>query len=781
MQSTNIAARLPILAIHSLFFTLAFMTAFPPELKNLRATLRTGQQLMADWNGGELAVSAVPGAGKSTGMAVASAIAIAKYKLHRNQQLVIVTFTRSAASNIRKRVRDILQTMHLPQSAFTVNTLHGLAFSIASSQPTLSGLGSSTVQIISEPQKQRLIRQATTQWLKDNPQLYEQLVMGRGFDGEDTERMRRQTVLRTDVLPGLAKEAIAAAKSSSLTPDDLLYSDAGDILLVAAGLYAAYDRLLRAQGAIDYDDMILGALRVLENPSVRSFWQERIFAVFEDEAQDSSPLQTKLLEILAENSPEANRADSTEPIAPDRLSINNLIRVGDPNQAINSTFTTADPRFFNEFCDRCELKGRLVELDRAGRSTMPAIAAANFVLEWVNQSQYAKLEKPFRFQTIHPVESDDPQIDANPVALGKGVEIQFPQDIEQTAQLIGERAKQLFESNPNLSMAVLVRQHNQGKFICESLREWSKTNEIPIYDVEQSDRRSRVPSDMLAILQFIDRPHSPDNLKSTLAVLAERQIIKPQDLNALASAPEQFLYPTILDPELSAIALAAQAKCIGLLRAKLELPLYNLIPFMAMTLDYDQGELATADKLCDRLNQQLVGNYTMASAIEALQEIVLSENFEAVEEENLEGRYMKPGQITVISLHKAKGLDWDVVFMPFLHERIIPGKLFLPESVKFLGDYTYPEVARAQIRAFIHNEPIPEPAIAWEQCQMLKQAEEFRLLYVGMTRAKRLLALSACSSVPFNWNNLDSSIENAPACPAISALVQKFPQFVVPV
>ncbi len=761
------------------------MTAYTPELENLRATLRTGQQLMADWNGGELAVSAVPGAGKSTGMAVAGAIAIAKYKLHRNQQLVIVTFTRSAASNIRKRVRDILQTMRLPQSAFTVNTLHGLAFSIASSQPALSGLGSSTVQIISEPQKLRLIRQATTLWLKDNPQLYEQLVMGRGFDGEDTERMRRQTVLRTDVLPSLAKEAIAAAKSSRLTPDDLLYSDTGDILTVAAGLYAAYDRLLRAQGAIDYDDMILGALRVLENPSVRSFWQERIFAVFEDEAQDSSPLQTQLLEILAEGSAReitgSDRDASNRPSPTDSLSNNNLIRVGDPNQAINSTFTTADPRFFNQFCDRCERQGRLVQLDRAGRSTVPAIAAANFVLEWVNQSQYAKLEKPFRFQKIHPVESDDPQIDANPEPFGKGVEIQFPQDIEQTAQLIGERAKQLFQSNPNLSMAVLVRQHNQGKFICESLREWSKTHEIPIYDVEQSDRRSRVPADMLAILQFIDRPHSPDHLKSALAVLAERQIIKPQDLNALASAPEQFLYPTALDPELSTIAKAAQAKCIGLLRAKLELPLYNLIPFMAMTLDYDQGELATADKLCDRLNQQLVGNYTMASAIEALQEIVLSENFEAVEEENLEGRYMKTGQLTVISLHKAKGLDWDVVFMPFLHERIIPGKLFLPESVKFLGDYTYPEVARAQIRAFIHQEPIPDPAIAWEQCQMLKQAEEFRLLYVGMTRAKRLLVLSACSSVPFNWNNLDSSIENAAACPAISALVQKFPQFVVPV
>ncbi|NJL43181.1 MAG: ATP-dependent helicase, partial [Pseudanabaena sp. SU_2_4] len=389
------------------------MTAFTPELENLRATLRTGQQLMADWSGGELAVSAVPGAGKSTGMAVATAIAIAKYKLHRNQQVVIVTFTRSAASNIRKRVRDILQTMRLPQSAFTVNTLHGLAFSIASSQPALSGLGSSAVQIISEPQKQRLIRQATTQWLKENPQLYEQLVMGRGFDGEDTERMRRQTVLRTDVLPSLAKEAIAAAKSSSLMPDDLIYSDAGEILTVAAGLYAAYDRLLRAQDAIDYDDMILGALRVLENPSVRRFWQERIFAVFEDEAQDSSPLQTKLLEILADNSTISEQDSLNHPITREShspsLSANNLIRVGDPNQAINSTFTTADPRFFNEFCDRCQLKGRLVELDRAGRSTMPAIAAANFVLEWVNQSQYAKQEKPFRYQKIHPVDPDDPQ------------------------------------------------------------------------------------------------------------------------------------------------------------------------------------------------------------------------------------------------------------------------------------------------------------------------------------------------------------------------------------
>jgi len=72
--------------------------------------------------------------------------------------------------------------------------------------------------------------------------------------------------------------------------------------------------------------MILAALRVLENNTVRQLWQRQFFAVFEDEAQDSSPLQYRLLQTLA--------TDPNNPYSP-----LNLIRVGDPNQAINSTFT----------------------------------------------------------------------------------------------------------------------------------------------------------------------------------------------------------------------------------------------------------------------------------------------------------------------------------------------------------------------------------------------------------------------------------------------------------
>jgi DNA helicase-2/ATP-dependent DNA helicase PcrA len=774
------------------FTGMSFTMVTPEDLNELRNKLRKGQQTMADWQGGELAVSAVPGAGKSTGMAVAAAIAIAKFQLHRQRQLVIVTFTRSAVSNIRKKVSEHLKNLLLPQSAFTVSTLHSLAYNIASNHRELSGFGIGETKIVSESQRQRLIRNATNLWVKENPKLYDLLIEGKNFDGEDTERLRRQTVLRTDVLPSLAREAIATAKSSGLSPSDVREAetaDGGFILAIASGLYETYERLLRQEGAIDYDDMILGALRVLNNEGVQKYWQERIFAVFEDEAQDSSPLQTKLLEILALSSqlllPEGEGEKDSFLPSPSRGTggewLKNLMRVGDPNQAINSTFTPADPRFFNEFCDRCNISAQLSTLDQAGRSTRNVMRAANYVLHWVNHSEYAKSEKPFRPQRILPVDENDPQPNANPQPIDNGVEIYLShQDIEHEIEAIGLRIKQLHARDPHLSMAILVRQHNQGRFVAEALAWLNKEYDIKIYDVEQSDRRSRVPMDMLAILQFMERPHSPDNLKSALEVLKDRQkISSQQDLNALASNPEKFLYPTLLDPVLSKIALETQAKCIGLLRAKIELPLYNIIPFIAFTLyDDEAGLLATADKLGDRLNQELIGNYSMQSVIHGLKEIVESENFEAVEDENLEGRYMTGGQLTIISLHKAKGLDWDVVFMPFLHKRICPGEAYIPEAVKFLGDFGLPDVVRAQIRAIVHSDRIPNAEEAWKQCNFLKQSEEFRLLYVGMTRAKKLLWLSAAQSAPFSWNTLENRTENAPTCPAIVALARKFPEFV---
>lgn len=783
--------------------------------ETIRNGLRPGQREMADWQGGPLAVSAVPGSGKSTGMAAAAALAIDRFGLHPRRQLVVVTFTRSAAANLKAKIRENLKKLSLPFGGFSTYTLHGLALHIATCHPERSQLNLDELTILAPDRNHRMIRAAVEQWIATHPRLFQTLLYGQEFDGEETERLRRQSVLRTEVLPDLAQTVVREAKSSGLLPQDLRrvsaeVADEYPILEMAAGLYENYQKLLRSRDAIDYDDMILAALRVLEDEAIRHRWQTSIFGVFEDEAQDSSPLQSRLLTLLASD------ADGKAPP--------NLIRVGDPNQAINSTFTPADPIYFREFCQTCQAQGKLATIAQAGRSTQSIMDAANFMLDWVNdrwedgkwqdverpgnrvqvktQQEIARdglssgfgagnrtdsqtIEPPFERQYIHPVPPNDPQENANPTPEGLGLEMYTPDDIYQSIEAIGKRAIELFAENPQATAAVLVRTNDRGRMVVTEL-ERLYGEDLKVYDAGSGDRRLQVPREILTLLQFIDRPHSPDYLKAALTVLVDRQLIPSQDLDALASLPEQFLYPAPLDPSQSPAVQQARRLCCSLLRSRIELPLSQLIAFLAFTLQYDRSELATAEKVAERALQQTTSDLCLSSILSTLMEIVSSERFEPVETETAESLYTRARQLTVITAHKAKGLDWDFVFLPFLHAQILPGRLRVMPQSQFLGDLTLAEVARAQIRGILRHRELGESAAggfvslpssqtSWNVAGQLKIAEEFRLLYVAMTRAKRLLWMSAAQAAPFTWNKPENLTQSPPADPLV-ALGHRFPQ-----
>jgi DNA helicase-2/ATP-dependent DNA helicase PcrA len=458
--------------------------------------------------------------------------------------------------------------------------------------------------------------------------------------------------------------------------------------------------------------------------------------------------------------------------------------VGDSNQAINSTFTPADPLFFRRFCQQCEAQRQLVVMDQGGRSTVAVIDAANFLLDWVNRHLGDRLQRrwgeaglPFRVQQIRPVPPGDPQADANPAPLGAGLEINTTASIGETVTRLQARLRDLLRQDASLRVAILIRNHLQASFLQTQLSELSQQLAIPVVNTARPERSSPVPSELLTLLNFLLRPHSPQHVLAALKLAIQRERIPAQDATLLAPEPEILLYPTVLDPTGSAQTVAARRFLQSLLRARRDLPPSELLTFLALSLNYAAPDLATADKLGDRLNRQLGPVPNLERLVDLLTALVADEAFEAVDLEDADQRYTRSGQITLVTMHKAKGLDWDAVFLPFLEHSSFLGQTrnqSVPASQQFLANYPLAQVARSQLRQAIHAVGRPLSALeAVEEAQDLKLAEEYRLLYVAMTRARRLLWMAAAHQGPSSWRSPTMLREQEPT-PAFTALAQTF-------
>ncbi len=137
-------------------------------------------------------------------------------------------------------------------------------------------------------------------------------------------------------MTGIALAFIRSAKDNRLTPDklrSLLEEAPAHLQLAEMGLaiYTDYQRALTYRGAVDFDDLIRLSIDLLENdPEFLERLRYRWPFILEDEAQDSSLLQEQILRLLVGNG-------------------GNWVRVGDPNQAIFETFTTASPKHLLNF------------------------------------------------------------------------------------------------------------------------------------------------------------------------------------------------------------------------------------------------------------------------------------------------------------------------------------------------------------------------------------------------------------------------------------------------
>src|ERR687894_691372 len=153
---------------------------------------------------------------------------------------------------------------------------------------------------------------------------------------------------------------ISHAKNQLVTADQYKERVASFYDQTVADVYELYQRRLHSSNALDFDDLLMLTVEVLERfPEARTRWQKAFRYVLVDEYQDTNHAQYRLLQLLAEKH-------------------QNLCAVGDPDQSIYS-FRGADIRNILEF-ERDFPATRTIALEQNYRSTNAILEAANAVI-----------------------------------------------------------------------------------------------------------------------------------------------------------------------------------------------------------------------------------------------------------------------------------------------------------------------------------------------------------------------------------------------------------------
>ena len=160
--------------------------------------------------------------------------------------------------------------------------------------------------------------------------------------------------------PARVRGKIGRWKEQLVSPETVLARSVGTLGEAEAGLYAIYDRRLQESDACDFDDLLLQALRILEEqPGVRERWQERFTHQLVDEFQDTNLVQYRLVRALAGEG-------------------GNVCVTGDPDQAIYS-WRGADPANFDRFLED-HPTAPVVALESNYRSTGHILQAASHLI-----------------------------------------------------------------------------------------------------------------------------------------------------------------------------------------------------------------------------------------------------------------------------------------------------------------------------------------------------------------------------------------------------------------
>jgi len=601
---------------------------------------------------GEVLVLAGAGSGKTRVLTSRIAYLIQKYVPSR--EILAVTFTNKAAKEMRERLSNMLGEKSV--KAMWVGTFHSICG--------------------------RILRQDVDNYtFKSNKKLDKNFTI---YDEQDSLNVIKQAIKKLNLddkkyQPKVIKSHISNAKNKMMDAYTYAMYARDFISQKIASVFEIYEENLNKNNAIDFDDMLMLTVKLLEQcPEVRLKYYEKFRHILIDEFQDTNLAQYQLVKLLFTNGQEHYERENRS-----------LCVVGDIDQSIYS-WRGADYRILLNF-QKDFKNAEMIKLEQNYRSTDNILRCANSIIE----NNKERLDKVLR----------------STKGAGEKIVVYEAQDESDEANFIAMKIRQITNRKNYNQCAVLYRTNAQSRSIEEALM--SSSIPYKIYGGLKFYDRKEI-KDIVAYLKLIYNPNDSISLRRIINV-PKRAIgdTTIQKLQKFADDNEISLFEAISRISETDIQKKTQSKLNDfqtlILKLKDAQKNYNLDEYIGLVIEKSGyiAELQSSNTPDDE------------TRIENLQELVnVASEFEPEDINNTLGEFLAQialvsdtdnlenisDNVTLMTLHSAKGLEFPYVFLAGLEEGIFPhSRTFESQS---------------------------------------ELEEERRLMYVGVTRAEQELFLT---------------------------------------
>ena len=604
--------------------------------------LNPPQRAAAEQIHGPVLILAGAGTGKTR--TVTTRIAAMVHDEIPPSQILAVTFTNKAANEMRERVATMIEPEQAEQ--LTISTFHSLCVRIL--RTCIERLGyKRTFTIYTQSDQLGLLRRIIVR-----------------LAGRDENLDAK-----------LANTLISQAKNTGKPPSDREEALINDV-------YRAYQKELKQLNAVDFDDLLILAVRGLEeNPDIRREWQRRYRFIMVDEFQDTNHLQMTLLRLI---------------VGPEQ----NICVVGDDDQSIYG-WRGADITNILEF-ERHFSDPTVIKLEENYRSTNAILRLANSLIRHnLNRREKTLWSGKGEGEKTRLISMPDAETEADFV-VGEILE------------------KHRLRQRPYDDMAILFRMNTQSRVMEEKLRE----NQIPYKLIGgQSFYERREVKDVLAYLNLFL------NHEDDISLL--RVISTPP--RGIGDGTIELATQFSIDHQISIHAAINDLEFLGALSTRAQKSLLAFAEFLNRYADIAATKSANYAEMTRELLKEIDYDHFLRKGCKTDEEFDnrrrnvaelidgMHSHFEkskrglrgfldsvALMQDREDEKKDADGKgVSLITMHAAKGLEFTVCYIIGVEEGILPHSRSLEEG---------------------------------------SRDEERRLLYVGITRAMQDLTITWCHS-----------------------------------